>query len=309
MMDNTVSSALFNDVLNQLVALGRPQEKLIDYVGLCDFSQEHWQVLQQITTDENELYQSDNDNKFYATLHAGCALFQIDALAATPILLSQFYKADLYDDDWIGLYLKLIISLGAKILPLIYTQISTYLAQGQYSAAGWLVELIEGVAEHENEDIQASIIPFAESFLVNYQCQDDFFNALLVNLLVTCKAVDSIGLIRQAFSANKVELSMLGDIEDTEIYLGLRTQRDTPKPNYVWDALGNNLSAEEKERFFANLEKFANMTEKPMREYPSYEANPLIISQQVIRTEPKIGRNDPCPCGSGKKYKKCCLLN
>ncbi len=24
------------------------------------------------------------------------------------------------------------------------------------------------------------------------------------------------------------------------------------------------------------------------------------------RTEPKIGRNDPCSCGSGKKYKKCC---
>ncbi len=26
-----------------------------------------------------------------------------------------------------------------------------------------------------------------------------------------------------------------------------------------------------------------------------------------VRAEPKIGRNDPCPCGSGKKYKKCCL--
>jgi len=26
----------------------------------------------------------------------------------------------------------------------------------------------------------------------------------------------------------------------------------------------------------------------------------------VTRTAPKIGRNDPCPCGSGKKYKKCC---
>ncbi|MDP3993867.1 MAG: SEC-C metal-binding domain-containing protein, partial [bacterium] len=25
--------------------------------------------------------------------------------------------------------------------------------------------------------------------------------------------------------------------------------------------------------------------------------------------EQKIGRNDPCPCGSGKKYKKCGLLN
>ena len=25
-----------------------------------------------------------------------------------------------------------------------------------------------------------------------------------------------------------------------------------------------------------------------------------------VRTGPKVGRNDPCPCGSGKKYKQCC---
>jgi preprotein translocase subunit SecA len=28
--------------------------------------------------------------------------------------------------------------------------------------------------------------------------------------------------------------------------------------------------------------------------------------QQVVRGSAKIGRNDLCPCGSGKKYKKCC---
>ncbi len=28
--------------------------------------------------------------------------------------------------------------------------------------------------------------------------------------------------------------------------------------------------------------------------------------KQYTRAEPKIGRNQPCPCGSGKKYKKCC---
>jgi len=28
----------------------------------------------------------------------------------------------------------------------------------------------------------------------------------------------------------------------------------------------------------------------------------------VVKGE-KIGRNDPCPCGSGKKYKKCCGMN
>lgn len=29
--------------------------------------------------------------------------------------------------------------------------------------------------------------------------------------------------------------------------------------------------------------------------------------RQVVRSSPKIGRNDACPCGSGKKYKKCCI--
>lgn len=32
-------------------------------------------------------------------------------------------------------------------------------------------------------------------------------------------------------------------------------------------------------------------------------------SKTVRRAEPKIGRNDPCPCGSGKKYKHCCGRN
>jgi SWIM/SEC-C metal-binding protein len=27
----------------------------------------------------------------------------------------------------------------------------------------------------------------------------------------------------------------------------------------------------------------------------------------IVHETPKVGRNDPCPCGSGKKYKKCCM--
>jgi curved DNA-binding protein CbpA len=30
------------------------------------------------------------------------------------------------------------------------------------------------------------------------------------------------------------------------------------------------------------------------------------VQQTVRRDQPKVGRNDPCPCGSGKKYKRCC---
>jgi preprotein translocase subunit SecA len=29
------------------------------------------------------------------------------------------------------------------------------------------------------------------------------------------------------------------------------------------------------------------------------------VVKTIRREEPKVGRNDPCPCGSGKKYKKC----
>lgn len=38
----------------------------------------------------------------------------------------------------------------------------------------------------------------------------------------------------------------------------------------------------------------------------SLDEQPLLVTQPV-QTGDKVGRNDPCPCGSGKKYKKCCL--
>jgi preprotein translocase subunit SecA len=35
------------------------------------------------------------------------------------------------------------------------------------------------------------------------------------------------------------------------------------------------------------------------------DQKPRPKQETVVRTQPKVGRNDPCPCGSGKKYKKC----
>ena len=39
------------------------------------------------------------------------------------------------------------------------------------------------------------------------------------------------------------------------------------------------------------------------------EANEAISKAKPVRSGPKVGRNDPCPCGSGKKYKHCCGRN
>ncbi|MEI9893551.1 MAG: SEC-C metal-binding domain-containing protein [Chthoniobacter sp.] len=32
----------------------------------------------------------------------------------------------------------------------------------------------------------------------------------------------------------------------------------------------------------------------------------LVAKRTPVRDASKVGRNDPCPCGSGKKYKNCC---
>ena len=46
-----------------------------------------------------------------------------------------------------------------------------------------------------------------------------------------------------------------------------------------------------------------NPPNQPIRQIPP------IAPIQPIRSTPKVGRNDPCPCGSGKKYKKCHGVN
>ena len=33
----------------------------------------------------------------------------------------------------------------------------------------------------------------------------------------------------------------------------------------------------------------------------------IVKKQPVRKSEKKVGPNDQCPCGSGKKYKKCCM--
>ena len=36
------------------------------------------------------------------------------------------------------------------------------------------------------------------------------------------------------------------------------------------------------------------------------EAKGFYEAGEFVAAEEKVGRNEPCPCGSGKKYKKCC---
>ena len=45
---------------------------------------------------------------------------------------------------------------------------------------------------------------------------------------------------------------------------------------------------------------------KSRRALPGHASMPGMPAMPIVRATPKVGRNDPCPCGSGKKVKKCC---
>ena len=47
--------------------------------------------------------------------------------------------------------------------------------------------------------------------------------------------------------------------------------------------------------------------ERVAKETGTGAANNAVVKRQPVRKQQKAGPNDPCPCGSGKKYKKCCM--
>ena len=71
---------------------------------------------------------------------------------------------------------------------------------------------------------------------------------------------------------------------------------------------GKKLATELEERF---QERCAVMDDMEYENFEDSEMdfwnwNAAEVQKPFVRENPKIGRNDPCPCGSGKKYKKCC---
>ena len=44
-------------------------------------------------------------------------------------------------------------------------------------------------------------------------------------------------------------------------------------------------------------------------EEPAGETAQVAAPAPFVRDMPKVGRNEPCPCGSGKKFKRCCWLS
>ena len=69
------------------------------------------------------------------------------------------------------------------------------------------------------------------------------------------------------------------------------------------DQIGDRFAKREKKSKLSNLAKGARSIEDIESEEELLKNTEPV---EPIKAEQAPGRNDPCPCGSGKKYKRCC---
>ena len=244
-----------------------------EYCDELGLTQEHIPELIRMAADQ-ELHSSDTDSlEIWAPLHAMRVLGQLHAQEAVKPLLTVLYTYG--DDDWISEDLLTVFEMiGTQAVPELAKSIIENTEKTFPNMT--IAEAIQRIGD-TYQDAKHICIAALTNCLEHYSEQASELNAFLIGQLAHLRAVSSLPLIRQAFEQEYVDYSMEGDIEDIEIRMGIREKRsdppDHPTPRDMIPGFGESLDN--------------------------------IFGRSVKRT--KIGRNDPCPCGSGKKYKKCCL--
>jgi SEC-C motif len=259
------------------VEFGSSPRQWFDYRDL-GLTEENIPDLIRMATDL-DLHNAPHDSpEVWAPLHAWRALAQLQAMQAAGPLVHLF--AHLEHDDWIPEELPKVFSMiGPETLP----TLQGFLADDNVEESCRLSvpQCVVRMAEDHPDAREASIEVLVRQ-LQKFETNGPALNGFLITSLIDLDATPAIGLIREAFSKNQVDLNIVGDVEDVEMALGLRTSRSTPPPRL--HHFGSAL----------DLDSLAGLDDDSLPELPQ-------------RRAAKIGRNDPCPCGSGKKFKKCCL--
>ncbi len=244
-----------------------------DYLHL-GFTAEQVPELIRMATDKGLLWAKGDSREVWAPVYAWRTLAQLKATAAIDPLIGLFNE--LSDDDWAASELpKVMTCLGPDAIgPLTQFLLNT---SNQEFARTTTADSLAKIGQQHPESRERCVS--ALNACLELQSTDlPALNGLLIGNLIDLNAKESVDIIRRAFADNIVDLQCVGDLEDVEIELGLRQQRDTPRPRF-WPTPGWAFSPE----------------------------GDLETSLPYVPPHAKIGRNEPCPCGSGKKYKKCCL--
>ncbi|MCX6907254.1 MAG: SEC-C metal-binding domain-containing protein [Verrucomicrobia bacterium] len=222
-------------------------------------------------------------------MHAWRALAELKAEQAIGPLLGLLHRIDDYDDGWVSSEVpRALGTLGRAALE----PATAYLANAAHKE--WArVASAKAVAEigERHADLRAECVARLIAQLVKFADQSQPLNAFLISALLDLKSQEALPVMQRAFVAGLVDESVVGDYEDVEIELGLKKQRQHPPEPNEFTKLGAELRAlvEDRQKVDATM----NDASGPVRPQPCPRPG-------------KTGRNDPCPCGSGKKYKKCC---
>jgi len=281
--------------VSRLLSLGEPRRnESQDYTALGILADAVPELIRMATDDA--LNDGPRGSKLvWAPVHAWRALGQLRAPEAIAPLLTLFQRAD-NSDDWVMSDLPEALALiGASAIE----PIANYLAdttRGEWARATAADAL--GHIGQAHPELRAECVTRVTAQLEKFAEQSETLNAFLIAPLWDLGAVDAISVIERAFASGRVDESVNGDLEDVQIHFKLKAKREhPPKPNRLikmneeFTGLKDKLHALEQE----NDEQGEVLDELTFGREPE----PYLAS-------PKIGRNQPCPCGSGKKYKKCC---
>jgi len=189
-----------------------------------------------MVADKN-LNGADPDSaEVWAPLHAWRALGQLHAEGAVGPLLQLLDRVDDYDDEWAQEDLPQVFGMiGPAAMPGLrdFMGSANHGEWARVTAGEGLVKIAE--QSPESRDQAVAIIT---DQLRSFAKQERVVNASLVSALCDLNAVESAAVIEQAFAADTVDLSVLGDWEEAQILLGLLEKRVTPAPNFLATEFG-----------------------------------------------------------------------
>jgi hypothetical protein len=284
--------------VSQLLQLGEPRgeerQDWRDYAALGLSAAAVPELIRMATDDA--LHDGPQASKLvWAPVHAWRALAQLRAPEAIAPLLTLLERAN-DSDDWVMSDLpEALAQIGAPAIE----PVANYLAdtaRGEWARVTAADAL--GHLGQAHPELRAECVTRVTAQLENFAEQSDTLNAFLIAPLWDLRAGEAVSVIERAFASGRVDESVNGDWEDVQIHFGLKTKREHPHA-------ANSLA--EVSRKIAGLREEIQACEKENAELRS----PLDDLSSGLPPEPylappKIGRNEPCPCGSGKKYKKCC---
>ena len=270
----TMTEFNYPEPVSQLLALGdiRGQREWPDYLAL-GLTSDHVPDLIRMVQDEDLHLAMSDTAEVWAPVHAWRALALLQAEDAVKPLIGLFARIDEHQDDWVAEDLP--EALGV-LGPAAILDLRDYLADashGQWARVAASASLSKIGTRHP--EARTECLAILAGQLEDFGHMDPTLNALVISSLIDLKAVEAASVIRRAFAAKRVDLSVEGDWEDVQISLGLLRERRTPRPRLNFSGL--------------------------------FDSSPSPDEQEQATRKPdkKLGRNDPCWCGSGKKYKHC----